>query len=56
MEHISKYLEKHKVTMTKEELKSILDPLLDIAEECYPKYYSSDQIARILDFYKKYLD
>ena len=39
-----------------DEFKYCLDKLLDIAEECYPKYHSSDTIAEILDIYKKYFD
>lgn len=39
-----------------EDLKYCLDKLLDIAEECYPKYSSCDTIAEILDIYKKHFD
>ena len=33
-----------------------LDKLLDIVEECYPKYYSCDIIAEINDIRKRYDD
>lgn len=42
--------------MEREELKDVLDILLDIAEEYYPKYYSSDNILNCLDYYKKMVD
>lgn len=42
-----------KIKVNKEELKQVLDILLDIAEEHYPQYYSSDNIAICNDFYKE---
>lgn len=36
-----------------EKYKYCLDKLLDIAEQHYPKYYSCDTIAQILDIYKE---
>ncbi len=32
-----------------ERIEDALRVLLDIAEDCYPKYYQCDQIAAILD-------
>jgi uncharacterized protein YqeY len=40
----------------RDDLQDALDALLDIAEDFYPDYYSSDQIAMVLDTYKKYFD
>jgi hypothetical protein len=44
------------MTKKDKELKHALDILLDIVEDTYPKYYSSDTIAEILDIYKKYFN
>ena len=41
------------VEVEKEELKEILDRLIDIAEAYYPGYSGSDEIAIVDDFYKK---
>lgn len=47
---------KTEVKLELEDIKYALDKLLDIAEEYYPKYYSSDMIAEILDMYKQLFD
>ena len=42
--------------MTKEEKERVLyflDRFLDIAEKCYPKYFSSDFIMEANDYYKE---
>ncbi len=44
------------VTMEREDLKEVLDILLDIAEDCYAGYSGSDNIAKCLDFYKANID
>lgn len=38
------------------DLRYAIEKLLDIAEECMPRYSSSDTIAEILDIHKKYYD
>ena len=38
------------------ELKWVINTLWDIAEAFYPNYYSSDDIAKVDDIYKKYFD
>ncbi len=48
--------QENKLRIDADELQSVLDILLDIAEEHYPKYSSSNDIATVLDFYKKYID
>ena len=40
----------------KKEVRYHMDWLLEIVEECYPRYSSSDRILEIDDFYKKYFD
>jgi len=49
-------MEKETVSIPKEDLERILDKLLDIAEDFLPNYSSSNFIAEVDDFYKKYLD
>ena len=39
-----------------QDLQYAIEKLLDIAEECMPRYSSSDTIAEILDIHKKYYD
>jgi len=39
-----------------QDLQYAIEKLLDIVEECMPKYSSSDTIAEILDIHKKYFD
>ena len=42
-----------KVNISKNEIQWALKVLLDIAEECYPRYYSDDRIAEIDDILKR---
>lgn len=44
------------MTTKDKDLKYAIEKLLDIAEECMPRYSSSDTIAEILDIHKKYYD
>ena len=44
------------MTKKDQDLKYAIEKLLDIAEECMPRYSSSDTIAEILDIHKKYYD
>lgn len=44
------------ITVEREDLKEVLDILLDIAEDCYAGYSGSDNIAKVLDFYKANID
>ena len=45
MQHISKFLHPLQFSVSK-------NKCLDILEEVYPNYYSSDEIAKILDIDK----
>ena len=44
------------VSVEREDLKEVLDILLDVAEDCYEGYSGSDNIAKVLDFYKENID